>query len=36
LTRAIVAAACEIVVVATKEEIGRKLSEEIGLELLEL
>lgn len=36
LVRAVVAAACEIIVVATEEEIGRKFSEEIGLDLLDL
>lgn len=36
LTKAVVSAACEIIVVAAKEEIGRKYSDEIGLELLQI
>ncbi len=36
LAKAIVSAACELIVVATKEEIGRKYNEEIGLELVDL
>ena len=36
LVKAIVAAACEIIVVATEEEIGRKHDEAVGLELLSL
>jgi predicted DNA-binding protein with PD1-like motif len=36
LVKAIVAAACEIIVVETREEVGRKYNEEIGLELLAL
>lgn len=36
LVRAIVSAACEIIVVETMETIERKYNEEIGLEMLEL
>jgi len=36
LTRATVSGACELIVVETKEEIKRKHSEKIGLDLLEL
>lgn len=34
LTKAIVSAACEVIVVAAKEEVGRKYNDEIGLELI--
>ena len=36
LVKAVVAAACEIIVVETVETIGRKRSEEVGLDLLDL
>ena len=36
LVRATVSAACEVIVVAAKEEIARAYSKEIGLELLDL
>jgi predicted DNA-binding protein with PD1-like motif len=36
LVRAVVSAACELIVVETMEEIGRKYSKEIGLDLLDL
>ncbi len=35
IAKAIVSAACEMIVVATREEIGRKYNEEIGLELID-
>lgn len=36
LVRAVVSAACELILIEAKEEVGRKYSEEIGLDLLEL
>ena len=36
LSHATVAAACEIIVVETKEKVTRKRSEEIGLDLIDL
>lgn len=36
LTKAVVSTACEVIVVSAREEITRKYSDEVGLELLDI